>query len=86
MTIEKRREKAKELYEKGLTPYEIRDVMGVGLSTVYTYLYISGITLRETTGIDESKLIYADNRKPILQKMIIEGKNYTDITPLFSPR
>lgn len=86
MTIEEKREKAKELHEKGLTPYEISDVMGVGLSTVYTYLYISGITLRKTKEIDESNLVYADNRKPILEKMIIDGKYYTDVTPLFSPR
>lgn len=84
--LEERRMKARELYEKGLNIKDIAKTMGVAISTVYNSLSIAGITLQKERGIDESNLSYADNRTPILERLIIDGKRYVDITPIFSPR
>lgn len=84
--LEERRMKARELYEKGLNVYDIAKTMGVAISTVYNSLSLAGITLQKERGIDESKLYYADNRPQILERLIIDGKRYVDITPIFSPR
>ena len=83
--LEERRMKVKELYENGLDVYEIAEALGVAVSTVYNSLSIAGITLRKAMGRDESKLVYANN-KVVLQKVVINGKRYTDITPIFAPR
>lgn len=84
--LEERRTKIKELYEKGLNVCEIAEVVGVAISTVYNSLPIAGIVIRKATEIDESKLIYANNSVPALERLIIDGKRYVDITPIFSPR
>ena len=84
--VEKRRAEIKELYEKGLDVYEIVEAMGVSISTVYNGLSIAGITLPKAAERDESNLIYADNSIPELEKVIIDGKRYTDVTPIFAPR
>ena len=83
--LEEEREKIKELYEEGFETIEIARIMGVSRSTVYNALSITGVIERRTT-IDESNLIYADNSVPILEKMVIDGKRYTDLTPIFAPR
>lgn len=96
--LEKRREKAKELYEKGLDVYEIAEAIGVSISTVYNTLSIAGIEL-ERSARRKEKLTYADNRKPVLEKVVIYGKWFykngtkyminrlcTDLTPIFAPR
>lgn len=83
--LEERRMRIKKLYESGLNVYQIADTVGVALSTVYNSLSIMGITLQKAMGRDESNLVYADN-KVVLEKVVIYGKRYTDITPLFAPR
>lgn len=83
MTVEERRTKIIELYEKGLTENEIRNTLRVSLSTVINALSIAGMRLPKTT---EEKLAYADNSVPVLEKVVIDGKLYTDITPLLVPR
>ena len=83
--LEERRKKIKELYVSGLNLYDIAETVGVDVSTVYNSLSIAGFTVRESKGTDESKLVYADN-KVVLQKVVINGKRYIDITPIFSPR
>lgn len=83
--IEERRTKIKELYEKGLNVYEIAEAVGVTVPTVYNALYIEGFSPRESREMDERKQVYLDNRV-VLHKVVINGKRYTDITPLFAPR
>ena len=84
--LEKRRAKIIELYEKGLEVYEIAEAIGVNRGTVHNALTIAGITLQKERGINESNLVYADNSIPELETVVIDGKIYTDITPLFAPR
>ena len=78
-------QKVKELYCKGYTIDEIASAIGVCKSSVYNSFTIMGMSLKKRL-IDESNLVYADNKPPVLEKVIIDGKRYTDITPIFSPR
>jgi orotate phosphoribosyltransferase-like protein len=77
-------QKVKELYCKGYTAKEIAQAIGVSTPTVYNSFTIMGMSLRRSL-IDENKIVYADNRV-ILEKIVINGKRYIDITPLFAPR
>ena len=81
--LEERRTKIIELYKKGLTENEIKETMEVSLSTVINALSIAGMRSPKTT---EEKLVYADNSIPVLEKVVVDGKLYTDITPIFVPR
>lgn len=83
--LEERRTRIKKLYESGLNVYQIADTVGVALSTVYNSLSIMGITLQKAAGRDESNLVYADNTV-VLKKVVIYGKRYIDVTPIFAPR
>ncbi len=75
----------KEMYDNGCTVDEIAEVFNVSKNSVYNSFNIMGLSLKKRL-IDESNLVYAENRPPVLEKIIIDGKRYTDITPLFSPR
>ena len=74
----------KVLYENGMDMIEIAKALGVSYSSVHNTLVILGLHIKKR-GIDESKLIYADNRV-ILKKLMVNGKRYTDVTPVFAPR
>ena len=78
-------QKVKELYCKGYTIEEIAQLIGVCKGSVYNSFTIMGMSLKKRL-IDESNLVYVDNKPPVLEKVIIDGKRYTDITPIFSPR
>ena len=73
------------MHEQGMKAQEIGAALN--LSTQAIYNVISNLGLSKPRGMyDEAALIYADNRPAVLEKVIIDGKRYTDITPLFSPR
>ena len=78
----------KEMYEKGCTIKEIATTLDVSKEAIYNAITVMNIPLRKKNIVEpEIKvLMYADNTPPILEKMIIGGKRYTDVTPIFSPR
>lgn len=80
----------KEMYLSGMEAIDIVQEIGVSRCSVYRALAIMGIPIRKTRvermKDDEENLTYADNRFPKLEKVVINGKRYVDITPIFSPR
>ena len=75
----------REMHESGMSAQEIGDVLGLERTSIHNA--ISNMGLSQKRGyIDESKLIYATYEAPKLEKIIVDGKEYTDITPLFAPR
>lgn len=77
----------KEMYEKGIDSKEIAEFLGVSNVAIYNAISNMGISLRrKVIEENEMKLIYADNSVPVFERMIINGKCYTDITPIFAPR
>ena len=80
-----RREKIKEMYEKGMNLFDIAESFGVSVLTVTNDLSLAGIRVRKERAMNESNLVYADNSVE-LEKVVIDGKTYTDITPIFAPR
>ena len=76
----------KEMYESGYSVNDIANHFCLSASSVHNTFNVMGFAIKPRTEIDESNLVYADNKEPVLEKVIIGGKLYTDITPLFSPR
>lgn len=77
----------KEMYESGYTVVEIADYFCLSQSSVHNTFNMMGYSVKgRSAELDESKLIYADNKAPVLEKVVIDGKLYTDITPVFAPR
>ena len=83
-SIKEQCQKVKELYCNGYTVKEIAQAIGMSKESVYNSFTIMGISLKRSL-IDENNLVYADNRVK-LEKVVINGKRYTDITPIFAPR
>ena len=75
----------KEMHLQGMSAQEIGDFLGLQKASVHNAISNMGLS-RRRIGIDESKLVYAVYEEVVLEKLIINGKSYTDITPLFSPR
>ena len=75
----------KAMHEQGMSAQEIGDALGLGRQTIHNVLSVMGLS-KKRPQIDESKLIYAENKPYVLKRMIINGKHYTDITPIFAPR
>lgn len=76
---------AKEMYENGYTVKEIAKLFGVSKESIYNSFTIIGLCLKKPT-IDENNLVYADNSIPEFEKVVIDGKTYIDVTPIFAPR
>lgn len=77
----------KEMYEKGRSSKEIAEFLGVSIGSIYNAISNMGISLRrKVIEENEMKLIYADNSVPVFERIIINGKSYTDITQVFVPR
>ena len=75
-------EKYKKMFEEGYLIREIAAAFNTNQSNVLNTFSLMGYsTKREVAG----KLVYADNSVK-LEKVVIDGKRYTDITPIFSPR
>ena len=77
-------EAIKQMLASGYTVQEIANVFKVDKLAMYDVMHWMGISLKKTL-IDESKLVYADNTVN-LENVVIGGKRYTDVTPIFSPR
>lgn len=77
--------KVQEMYNNGMTTEEIAEAFNVSKSSVWNWFNIMGITMKKRL-IEETNLVYAVHTPPVLEKVTINGKIYTDITPLFSPR
>lgn len=77
----------KEMYEKGIESKEIAEFFGVSIGSIYNAISNMGISLRrKVIEENEMKLVRVDNSEPVFERMIINGKCYTDITPIFAPR
>ena len=84
-SIKKYYPQIREMHEQGISAQDIGFVLGLERTSIHNAISNMGLA-RKRYGIDESLLVYATYEIPVLEKVIIEGKQYTDITPLFSPR
>lgn len=80
----------KERYENGDPVDTIAKDLHIGNSALYKIIDSLKLPRRRTRARVETektvgKLMYANNSVK-LEKVVIYGKRYTDITPLFSPR
>ena len=75
----------KAMHEQGMSAQEIGDALDMGKQTILNAISVMGLA-KKRPQLDESKLIYAENKPYVLKRMIINGKRYTDITPIFAPR
>lgn len=80
--IEEQFKKMKKMWEEGCTLTEIAKSNCTSISNVKDTFAIMGYS-RKRQVIEN--LVYADNRVK-LEKVVIDGKRYTDVTPIFSPR
>lgn len=84
-SVKKHYPQIKAMHEQGMSAQEIADELGLGKQSILNAISVMGLA-KKRPQVDESKLIYADNSGPVLEKVIIYGKLYTDITPIFAPR
>ena len=78
----------KKMYEEGSEVKEIVESLDISRDSIYRALAKMNIKMRLSTRrkYEDEVLVYAENKPPVLEKIIIDGKRYTDITPLFAPR
>lgn len=75
-----------ELYRQGLNNKEIASQIGCSAGNVGKVLNEHGIYRRITSvneEVDESNLQFAEPKKMNFEKVVINGKQYTDITDAF---
>lgn len=75
----------KEMYESGYSVSDIANYFCLSQSSVHNTFNMMGYSVKGRS-VDERKLMYADNKPPVLEKVVVDGKLYTDITPVFAPR
>lgn len=75
-------EKYKKMFEDGYMIKEIAAAFRTNQSNVLNTFTLMGYSTKIPV---VENLVYADNSVK-LEKLIIDGKRYTDITPLFAPR
>lgn len=83
-SIKKYYQQIKEMHEQGICAQDIADVLGMERTSIHNAIANMGLAQKRNY-IDETKLIYAEKKEPVLEKIIIDGKTYTDITQLFIP-
>lgn len=77
----------KEMYESGYSVADIANYFCISVSSVHNTCNIMGYSLKKRSAdVDESNLVYADNKPPVLEKVVEGGKLYIDITPVIAPR
>ena len=78
----------KEMYESGSEVIDIVCELGISRDSIYRALSQMGVKMRLSTRrkYEDETLVYAVNQPIVLEKVIIDGKRYIDITPLFSPK
>ncbi len=75
-------EKYKKMFEEGYMIKEIAAAFGTNRSNVLNTFSLMGYSTKRPV---VENLVYADNSVK-LEKVVIDGKRYTDVTPIFSPR
>ena len=81
--------KIKEMYESGSPIIDISITLNISNYAIYKAISDMDIKQRKKENVlkrIEKELVYANNSAPVIEKVFIDGKRYTDITPLFSPR
>lgn len=78
----------KDMYESGTEVKELVELLDVSRDTIYRALAKMNVKMRLSTRRknEDDNLVYAKERPVVLEKVVVDGKSYTDITPLFSPR
>ena len=78
----------KDMYESGSEVKDIVCELGICRDSVYRALSQMGVKMRLSTRrkYEDETLVYAVIEPIIIEKIIIEGKQYEDITPLISPK
>lgn len=78
----------KEMYESGTEVRELVELLDVSRDTIYRALAKMNVKMRLSTRRknEDEKLVYVVEKPVVLEKVTVNGKVYTDITPLFSPR
>ena len=74
----------REMHEKGICAKEIGIALNLEKQSINNAIAIMGLAKKRVKP-EETNLIYADNRPPVLEKVIVNGKLYTDVAPLFIP-
>lgn len=80
--------KIKEMYESGLPIIDISITLNISNYAIYKAISDMNIAKRKREDVlnrIEKGPEYVDN-KVTLKKVVIDGKRYTDITPIFAPR
>ena len=75
-------EKYKKMFEEGYLIREIAFECDTNQSNVLNTFTLMGYSTKKE---EPENLVYADNSVKF-EKVVIGGKRYTDITPIFSPR
>ena len=75
----------REMHEKGMKANDIGLALGVRKQSILNALSIMGLSTPRIK-LELQGLTFADNSPPVLETFVIDGKKYTDVTPLFSPR
>ena len=78
----------KEMYESGSEVKEIVCELGISKDSIYRALAKMNVKIRleRRRKYEDERLVYAVHEEPVLEKIVIDGKRYIDITPLFSPK
>lgn len=76
--------------EAGSSAKEIADKTGCGLSTVQSYIKAAGLVLDKNRKVEpdpepEFPAIFAIPKEPKIEKVVIDGRRYIDITDLYLP-
>ena len=79
-------QKVKEMYESGVSVVEIRKETGLGSTNIYRIISILGIERRNPAEKEPERNQAYIKKSVKLEKVVIGGKRYVDITPIFSPR
>ena len=73
----------KKMLDEGCTIMDIAQAFNLSINSVYNTFNFMGDSLKKPK--EEELLMYADNSVK-LNQVVIGGKRYTDITPLFAGR
>lgn len=84
-SVKKHYPQIKAMHEQGISSQEIGDALGLGRQIINNAISAMGLQKKRIRK-DNTKLTYAVKRKPVLEKVIINGKCYTDITEILAPR
>lgn len=70
----------KKMLEEGCTILDLAQAFNLSINSVYNTFNFMGDSLKKPE--EEIELVYADNTVK-LEQVVVDGKRYTDIAPLF---